>query len=51
MKNQCLNYNYTFNAFHPIEKLVNKITENSQLKAQRDESKKTLCSWITHCRI
>ena len=27
MKNQCLNYNYTFNADYPVEKLVNKIAE------------------------
>ena len=31
MKNQCLNYNYTFNADYPVEQLVNKIAENSQL--------------------
>ena len=40
MKNQCLNYNYTFNADYPIEKLVNKIAEKSQLKTQRGESKR-----------
>jgi 20S proteasome alpha/beta subunit len=40
MKNQCLNYNYTFNADFPIEKLVNKIAENSQLKTQRGENKR-----------
>ena len=40
MKNQCLNYNYTFNSDYPIEKLVNKIAEKSQLKTQRGESKR-----------
>ena len=40
MKNQCLNYNYTFNADYPIEKLVNKIADKSQLKTQRGESKR-----------
>ena len=40
MKNQCLNYDYTFNADFPIEKLVNKIAENSQIKTQRGESKR-----------
>ena len=40
MKHQCLNYNYTFNADYPIEKLVNKIAEKSQLKTQRGESKR-----------
>ena len=40
MKNQCLNYNYTFNTDYPIEKLVNKIAEKSQLKTQRGESKR-----------
>ena len=40
MKNQCLNYNYTFNSEYPIEKLVNKIAEKSQLKTQRGESKR-----------
>ena len=40
MKNQCLNYNYTFNADYPIEKLVNKIAEKSQLKTQRGENKR-----------
>ena len=40
MKNQCLNYNYTFNADYPIEKLVNKIAEKSQIKTQRGESKR-----------
>ena len=28
MKNQCLNYNYTFNSDYPVEKLVNKIANN-----------------------
>ena len=40
MKNQCINYNYTFNADYPIEKLVNKIAEKSQLKTQRVENKR-----------
>ena len=40
MKNQCLNYNYTFNADYPVEKLVNKIAEKSQLKTQRGENKR-----------
>ena len=40
MKNQCLNYNYTFNADYPIEKLVNKIADKSHLKTQRGESKR-----------
>ena len=37
MKNQCLNYNYTYNADYPIERLVEKIAENSQLKTQRGD--------------
>ena len=40
MKNQCLNYNYTFNSDYPVEKLVNKIAEKSQLKTQRGENKR-----------
>ena len=40
MKNQCLNYNYTFNADYPVEQLVNKIAEKSQLKTQRGENKR-----------
>lgn len=40
MKNQCLNYNYTYNSEYPIEKLVNKIAEKSQLKTQRGENKR-----------
>ena len=40
MKNQCLNYNYTFNADYPIEKLVNKIAEKKKKKTQRGESKR-----------
>ena len=40
MKNQCLNYNYTFNSDFPIEKLVNQIAEKSQLKTQRGENKR-----------
>ena len=40
MKNQCLNYNYTFNADYPIEKLVEKISEKSQLRTQRGEKKR-----------
>lgn len=40
MKNECLNFNYTFNTKHPIELLVTKIAEKSQLKTQRGESKR-----------
>lgn len=40
MKNECLNYNYTFNANHPIERLVVKIAEKSQVKTQRGENKR-----------
>ena len=40
MKNQCINYNYTFNSNYPVEKLVNKIAEKSQLKTQRGENKR-----------
>ena len=40
MKNQCLNYNYIFNSDYPVEKLVNKIAEKSQLKTQRGENKR-----------
>ena len=38
MKNQCLNYNYIFNSDCPVEKLVNKISEKSQVKTQRGEN-------------
>lgn len=40
MKNECLNYNYTFNSIHPTERLVTKIAEKSQLKTQRGENKR-----------
>ena len=40
MKNECLNFNYTFNTIHPIERLVTKIAEKSQLKTQRGENKR-----------
>ena len=40
MKNQCLNYNYTFNSDYPVEKLVNKIAEKSQLRTQNGENKR-----------
>ena len=40
MKNECLNYNYTFDSNYPIEKLVVKIAEKSQIKTQRGESKR-----------
>ena len=40
MKNQCLNYNYTFNSDYPVQNLVNKISEKSQLKTQRGENKR-----------
>lgn len=40
MKNECLNYNYTFNANYPTERLVVKIAEKSQLKTQRGENKR-----------
>jgi 20S proteasome subunit alpha 6 len=40
LKNQCLNYNFTFNSDYPIEKLINKIGEKSQIKTQRGESKR-----------
>lgn len=40
MKNQCLNYNYTFNSDYPIEILVNKISEKSQLKTLRGDNKR-----------
>ena len=40
MKNQCLNYNYTFNSDYPVQTLVNKISEKSQLKTQRGENKR-----------
>ena len=40
MKNQCLNYNYTFNSDYPIETLVNRISEKSQLKTLRGSNKR-----------
>ncbi|MCQ2816857.1 MAG: proteasome subunit alpha [archaeon] len=40
MKNECLNYNYTFNSNYPVERLVIKISEKSQVKTQRGESKR-----------
>ena len=40
MKNQCLNYNYTFNSDYPVEKLVNKIAIKSQKKTQMGEDKR-----------
>ena len=40
MKHECLNFNYTFNTIHPIERLVTKIAEKSQLKTQRGENKR-----------
>jgi len=40
MKNQCLNYNYTYNSDYPIEILVNKISEKSQLKTLRGDNKR-----------
>ena len=40
MKNECLNYSYTYNANYPVERLVMKIAEKSQLKTQRGENKR-----------
>lgn len=40
MKNECLNYNYTFDSNYPVERLVVKIAEKSQLKTQRGENKR-----------
>lgn len=40
MKNECLNFNFTYNTDYPIEKLVSKIAEKSQLKTQRGENKR-----------
>ncbi len=40
MKNECLNYNYTYDANYPVERLVIKIAENSQVKTQRGEDKR-----------
>ena len=40
MKNECLNFNYTYRTNHPIERLVTKIAEKSQLKTQRGENKR-----------
>ena len=40
MKNQCLNYNYTYNSDYPIEILVNRISEKSQLKTLRGSNKR-----------
>ena len=40
MKNQCLKYNYTYNSDYPIESLVNRISEKSQLKTQRGGNKR-----------
>ncbi len=40
MKNQCLNYNYTFNSDYPVEKIVNKIAIKSQKKTQMGEDKR-----------
>ena len=51
MKQECLNYNYVYNADYPVERLVNKIAESklylfnlflieSQIKTQRGESKR-----------
>ena len=50
MKNECLNYSYTYNANYPVERLVTKIAEKSQLKTQRGENKRPygvglLISW------
>jgi len=40
MKNETLNYNYVYNADYPVERLVTKIAEKSQIKTQRGESKR-----------
>ena len=40
MKNECLNYNYTYDSNYPTERLVVKIAEKSQIKTQRGESKR-----------
>ena len=40
MKNQCLNYNYAYNSDYPIEILVNRISEKSQLKTLRGDNKR-----------
>lgn len=40
MKNECLNYNYTYGRLHPVERLVTKIAEKSQLRTQRGETKR-----------
>lgn len=40
MKNECLNYNYTYNSDHPVTKLVTKIAEKSQLRTQRGDTKR-----------
>ena len=40
MKNQSFYHNHTFNTDCPIEKLVNKIADKSQLMTQRGESKR-----------
>ena len=38
MRNECLNYNLVYNTKHPIEKIVIKISEKSQLRTQRGEN-------------
>lgn len=40
MKNECLNYSYTYDSDHPVTKLVTKISEKSQLRTQRGDTKR-----------
>ena len=35
MRNECMNHKYTYELDHPIERLVFKIAEKSQIKTQR----------------
>ena len=32
LRNECLNHKFTFNSGHPLERLVNKVSEKSQHK-------------------
>ena len=32
LRNECLNHKFTFNSEHPLERLVNKVSEKSENK-------------------
>jgi len=35
MRNECLNHKYVYDSFHPFGRLLNKVSEKSQIKTQR----------------